>query len=203
MRGVKFGSGIQNLTTIAKTGGLLTLIVLALVLSLPTAGSHFSPAIPPGSISPSMFGLALVSVLFACDGWMNIAYVGGEMLNPRRNVPRAIFLGVLIVVVIYVLTNIAYLSVFSVSDISKSQIIAADSMAKLVGAGGVTFIVATVMLSTLGALNAGVFTSPRIFFAMAEDRLFFEPLARVHPRFKTPHIAVILSGIQGVVSVLS
>ncbi len=87
-------------------------------------------------------------------------------------------------------------------DIAKSQIIAADSMAKLVGAGGITFIVATVMISTFGTLNATVLTAPRIFFAMAEDRLFFEPLARVHPRFKTPHVAVILSGALGILYVV-
>ena len=75
VRGVKFGTGIQNLTTIAKTGGLITLIVLAAALALPTSGSHFVPLVPEGSFTLSMFGLALVSALFAYDGWMNIACV--------------------------------------------------------------------------------------------------------------------------------
>ena len=196
--GVKFGAGIQNLTTIAKVSGLVALIILALVLAVPHSASHFIPAIPGGSFTFSMFGLALVSVLFACDGWMNVACVGGEMLNPRRNVPRAIVLGVLIVVIIYVVVNIAYISVFTVPEISKSQIIAADTMSKLIGAGGVTFIVATVMLSTFGALNAGVFTAPRVYFAMAEDKLMFEPISRVHPKYRTPYVSVIVSGIQGI-----
>ena len=201
--GVKFGTVIQNLTTVAKTAGLLLLIVLALAIGLPHAAGHFTPAIPAGSFSVSMFGLALVSVLWAYDGWADGSYVSGEILNPRKNVPRAILFGTLIVIAVYILANLAYLSVFSVQEIGKSQTIAADSMAKLVGAGGITFIVATVMISTFGTLNATVLTAPRIFFALAEDRLFFEPLARVHPRFKTPHVAVILSGVLGILYVLA
>lgn len=201
--GVRFGTAIQNVTTLAKTGGLLALIVTAAVLYLPRAASHFVPAAPPGSFSIPMFGLALVSALFACDGWMNIACVSGEILEPRRNVPRAIVLGVVIVISIYLLTNVAYVSVFTVPEIARSETIAADTMSKMIGVGGETLIIATVMLSTLGALNAGVLTSPRIYFAMAEDRLFFKPLADVHPRYKTPHVAVILSGIQGIVYILA
>ncbi len=201
--GVKLGAFVQNLTTVAKTGGLAVLILLALFVGLPRGGAaHFTPAIPAGSLTMSMFGLALVSVLFACDGWMNVCFVSGEMVNPRRNVPRAILFGTLTVVIIYVLTNIAYLSVFTVSEVAKSQIIAADTMSQIIGAGGVTFIVATVMLSTLGALNAGVLTSPRIHFAMAEDRLFFGPFASVHPKYRTPHVAIIASGFAGIGYVL-
>ena len=184
--GVKVGTFIQNLTTIAKTAGLLVLIVLALIIGLPHAGSHFVPAVPAGSFSIPMFGLALVSVLWAYDGWADGSYISGEMINPRKNVPKAVLIGTLTVIAVYLLANLAYLSVFTVGEIGKSQIIAADTMSKLVGGWGVTFIVATVVISTFGTLNATVLTSPRIFFAMSEDKLFFEPMARVHPRFKTP-----------------
>lgn len=200
--GVKFGTVIQNVTTVAKTAGLLVLILLALAIGLPKTGGHFSPAVPPGSFSVSLFGLALVSVLWAYDGWADGCYISGEILDPRRNVPRAILLGTVIVIAVYLLTNFAYLSVFSVGEIAKSAIIAGDTMSKLVGLGGLTFIIATVMISTFGTLNATILTSPRIFFAMAEDRLFFEPLARVHPRFKTPHVSVVLTGVLGVLYVL-
>lgn len=201
--GVKFGTLIQNLTTVAKTLGLLILIGLAFVLGLPHAGGHFSPAVPEGSFSISMFGLALVSVLWAYDGWADGSYISGEMANPRKNVPKAILLGTLIVIAVYMLANFAYLSVFTVQEMAKSQTIAADSMAKLVGLGGVTFIVATVMISTFGTLNATVLTSPRIFFAMSEDRLFFTPLASVHPKFKTPHLSIMLTASLGILYVLA
>ncbi|MHB8637169.1 MAG: APC family permease [Fimbriimonadaceae bacterium] len=200
--GVKFGTVIQNLTTVAKTAGLLLLIVLAFAIGMPHAAAHFTPAAPAGSFSASMFGLALVSVLWAYDGWADGSYVSGEIVDPRKNVPKAILFGTLIVIAVYILANLAYLSVFSIASIAKSQTIAADTMAKLVGTGGITFIVATVMISTFGTLNATVLTAPRIFFAMAEDRLFFQPLAWVHPRYKTPHVAVTLSGVLGILYVV-
>lgn len=203
IRGVRLGASIQNVTTLAKAGGLVALILCAFSLGLPKAGAHFSPAVPPGSFSLSMFGLSLVSVLFAYDGWMNIVYIGGEVLEPRRNVPRCIIFGVSIVAGIYITANFAYLIVSPVAEMATSQIIAADTMVKLVGTFGLTFIVATVMLSTLGALNAGMLSSPRIYYAMSEDRLFFEPLARVHPRFKTPYIAVAMLGVLSVLYILS
>ncbi len=201
--GVKVGTFIQNITTLAKTGGLLVLIILACVLRLPHASAHFTPAMPPGSFSIPMFGLALVSVLWAYDGWADGSYVGGEMINPRKNVPRAIILGTLGVIGIYLLANLAYLSVFSVTQIAKSEVIAADTMSTLVGNWGVTFIVATVVISTFGTLNGTMLTSPRIFFAMSEDKLFFEPLARVHPRYNTPYISVILAGVLGTIYILA
>ncbi|MFI5385494.1 MAG: APC family permease [Fimbriimonadales bacterium] len=201
--GVKLGTSIQNLTVIAKVAGLLLLIVLALAIGLPHAATHFTPAIPSGSFTVPMFGLALVSVLWAYDGWADGSYISGEIVNPRKNVPRAILFGTAIIIAVYLLANLAYLSVFSVQEIGKSEIIAADSMSKLVGAWGVTFIVATVMISTFGTLSATVLTSPRIFFALSEDRLFFEPLARVHPRFKTPYVAVALCGALGITYVIA
>ena len=200
--GVKLGTLVQNVTVIAKTAGLLVLIVLALVLAIPHAALHFTPAIPAGSFTLSAFGLALVSVLWAYDGWADGSYISGEIVNPRKNVPKAILFGTLIVIAVYLLANFAYLAVFSVGEIAKSETVAADSMSKLVGLGGVTFIVATVMISTFGTLNATMLTSPRIFFALAEDKLFFEPISRVHPRFKTPHVSVILSGALGILYVV-
>jgi amino acid transporter len=197
VRGVKFGTALQNLTTVAKTGGLLAMIVLALAIGLPQSGGNFTPAMPEGSFSLSMFGLALVSALWAYDGWADATFVGGEMLSPRRNVPRAILIGTGIIIAVYLLANVAYLAVLSVAEMAKSQIIAADTMERLVGAGGIAFIIGVVMISTFGTLNGSLLTSPRIFFAMAEDRMLFGPLARVHPRYKTPHVSVLLSCALG------
>jgi amino acid transporter len=201
--GVRFGSLIQNLTTLAKTGGLAALILLSAFIAVPKAGAHFVPMVPSGSFTLSAFGLALVPVLFACDGWMNLCYISGEVKDPHRSLPRAIVLGVVIVIVIYLLANVSYLAVFPVSEMQSKQIIAADAMSKLVGGVGVTFIVGTVMFSTFGALNAGVLSSPRIYFAMAEDRVFFTPLASVHPRYHTPHVAVIVCGVMAIAYVLT
>lgn len=202
IRGVKLGTGVQNLTTLAKTAGLLALVVLAFAVGLPKTGGHFSPAVPPGSFNLSLFGLALVSALWAYDGWTDGTYVGGEMTEPRKNLPRATLLGTLAVIGVYLLANVAYLSVFSAQEVAASPLVAADVMSRLVGAGGVTFIVATVMVSTFGTLNGSVLTSPRLFFAMAEDKLIFPQLATVHPKFKTPTTAVVLVACLGVLYVV-
>jgi amino acid transporter len=195
--GVKFGTFIQNITTVAKSAGLLVLIVLALVLAGGSGGAHFMPAAPAGSFSFSAFGLALVSILWAYDGWADGTYVGGEMKDPSRTLPRAILIGTLAVIALYLLANVAYLMVFDVQQMGKSGMIAATAMEKLVGSWGVLFITATVVISTLGTLNGTVLTSPRVFFALAEDKLFFPSLASVHPKFKTPHVAVALCGALG------
>lgn len=200
--GVKFGTGIQDLTTIAKTAGLLVLILIAFGVGMSHHEAHFTPAMPEGSFSVSLFGLALVSTLWAYDGWADGSYVGGEMVDARKNLPRAILFGTLIIIGVYILANLAYLCVFSVQDISKSSGIAADAMQKLVGPWGVAFISATVMISTFGTLNGSVLTSPRIFFAMSEDRLFFPKIAAVHPTYKTPYVSVILCGALGVLYIV-
>ncbi len=200
--GVKFGTTIQNITTIAKVGGLAVLIVLALTIGLQNGAGHFQPATPEGSFSLSHFGLALIAVLWAYDGWADGSYVGGEMTDPRRNLPRSILFGTIAIIAVYLLANIAYMAVLPVSEIASSGGVAADVMTALFGPVGLTLIVTTVMLSTFGTLNGSVLTSPRIFFALAEDKMFAPKLAEVHPRFKTPYIAVVLAGLLGIVYVL-
>jgi APA family basic amino acid/polyamine antiporter len=201
--GVRWGTLVLNLTTIAKYGGLLFIIMLAFALGLPqTGGANFTPAAPPGSFSISMFGLALVSVLWAYDGWADLSYAAGEVKDPERNMPRALIGGTIAIIAIYLLANLAYLSVLSVTEISQSRLVAADVAYKLIGQAGVTFVGITVMLSTFGTLTGSLFTSPRIFFAMAEDGLFFKFVAKVHPKFHTPHVAIWINIVLAVIFVL-
>lgn len=200
--GLRWGSLVQNLTTVAKYGGLLFIVVLALAIGLPRTGGHFIPAAPPGSFTFSAFGLALVSVLWAYDGWEDVSFVGGEVRNPRRTLPLAIVLGTLAVIVIYALANIGYLAVLPVDQISRSPLVAADVAAKVIGAPGVVFVALTVMISAFGTLNGSILTAPRIFFAMADDGLFFRAVAGVHPRYGTPYVSIVLCAVLGIVFVL-
>lgn len=200
--GVRFGSLVQNVTTVAKYAGLLLIILVALALGLPRTGGHFTPAAPPGSFSMSAFGLALVSVLWAYDGWADLSFISGEVKDPRRNLPRALILGSVAIVAIYLLANIAYLAVLPVGEIRGSRLVAADVAQRLIGAAGVTFVASTVMLSTFGTLNGSIFTSPRIWFAMAEDGLFFRRVATVHPRYQTPYVAISIAATLGAAFVL-
>ena len=200
--GVKWGTLAINITTVAKYGGLLFIIIVALALGLPRTGGHFTPATPPGSFSVSAFGLALVSVLWAYDGWADLSYTSGEVKDPERNMPRALIGGTLAVIAIYLLANIAYLAVLPVDEVRRSPLVAADVAERVIGSAGVVFVGVTVMLSTFGTLTSSLFTSPRIFYAMAEDGLFFRSVAKVHPRYHTPHVAIGINIVLAVVFVL-
>jgi len=176
--------------------------VLALAIGLPRTGGHYTPAAPAGSFHVAAFGLALVSVLWAFDGWADLSFVAGEVKEPRRTLPRAIILGTVAVIVIYLLANLGYMAVMPVEEIRHSRLVAADVAQRLIGLPGVVLVALTVMLSTFGTLNGTLLTSPRIFFAMADDGLFFRKMAAVHPRFHTPYVSIVLVTALGVVFVL-
>lgn len=201
--GLRYGSLVQNITTIAKYGGLMFIVIVALALGLPqTGGENFTPATPPGSFAFAAFGFALVSVLWAFDGWADLSFVSGEVKDPRRTLPRALIFGMMAVIFIYALANIGYLAVLSIDEMRASPLVAADVAQRLLGYSGVVFVSATVMISTFGTLNGSILTGPRIFFAMADDRLFFDKVADVHPRYRTPHVAITLSAILGMIFVM-
>ncbi|HUQ99032.1 MAG TPA: amino acid permease, partial [Gemmatimonadaceae bacterium] len=174
--GLKWGSLVQNITTLAKTGALLVIIVLALAIGLPQTGGHYTPAIPPGSFSLAPFGLALVSVLWVYDGWADVSFVGGEVKEPERNLPRVLIYGTLIIIALYLLANLAYLAVLPVEEIRHSKLVAADVADRVMGAAGVAFVSVAVMISTFGTLNGSVMTGSRILFAVAADGLLFKPI---------------------------
>jgi APA family basic amino acid/polyamine antiporter len=201
--GVRWGSLVQNLTTLAKYGGLLFIIMLAFALGLPRTGGHYTPVAPTGSFHVAAFGLALVSVLWAFDGWADLSFVAGEVKEPRRTLPRALIIGTVAVIAVYLLANLAYLAVMPVEEIRHSRLVAADVAQRLIGAPGVIFVAATVMLSTFGTLNGSLLTAPRIFFAMADDGLFFRRVAAVHPKYHTPYVSILLTTGLGIVFVLA
>ena len=200
--GVRWGATVINLTTIAKFGGLAFIVVLALAIGWPQTGGHFTPFVPEGSVRVGAFGLALVSVLWAYDGWADVSYVAGEVTDPRKNLPRAIIGGTLAVMAIYVLANIGYMAVLPIEEIRTSRLVAADVAEKIIGRPGVIMVSTTVMISTFGTLSAVLLTSPRVLFAMADDGMLFAPIAKVHPKFQTPYIAIGLVATLGLIFVL-
>src|SRR6202521_540206 len=200
--GIRWGSLVQNVTTLAKTGALLLIIILALVIGLPQTGGHYSPAVPAGSFAFGRFGLALVSVLWVYDGWADVSFVGGEVKDPEKNLPRVLIYGTLIIIALYLLANVAYLAVLPVEEIRHSKLVAADVAQRLMGAAGVAFVSVAVMVSAFGTLNGSVMTGGRILFVMAADGLLFKPIAKVHTKFQTPGVAIALEAGLGVVFVL-
>ena len=200
--GVRTAGTVQNLTTLAKVGGLLFIVILAFAIGLPQTGGHYTPVAPAGSFKFASFGLALVSVLWVYDGWADLSFVAGEVENPRKNLPRALILGTGGIIVIYLLANFAYLAVLPVTEIAKSKLVAADVADKLMGSAGVAFVATVVMISAFGSLNGSMFTGPRILFAMADDNLLFKSMSKVHPRHHTPYVSISVVAILAAIFVL-
>ncbi|MGE0552342.1 MAG: APC family permease [Gemmatimonadales bacterium] len=196
--GVEFGAWTQNVFVLLKLAALGLLVV---------AGLFFAPAGPPPAVSCvdcaplappigllatiAAVGAALVPVLFSYGGWQQSNYIAEELIEPERNLPRALVIGVTIVVVGYLLANVAYLEVLGVEGLARSTAPAADTLQRTFGEGGRRLISFGVMLSTAGFLNTITLLAPRVYQAMARDRLFFESFARLHPRFRTPVVAIL------------
>jgi APA family basic amino acid/polyamine antiporter len=204
VRGATLGALIVGVATWAKFGALALLVLASFALG----GSHGASAVhftapSVGPLAIGSIGLALVSVLWAYDGWADLSFASGEVKDPARNLPRAIILGTLALIAIYVLTNLAYLYVLPIEAVARSPLVAADTMMALFGRAGVVLVSVFVMISSFSSLNGSMLASPRVFFAMADDGLLFQTIARVHPRYKTPYVAIILAAILGVVLVMS
>jgi amino acid transporter len=201
--GVRTASTVQNITTIAKVGGLVAIIVAAFALGLPRTGGYYTPVAPAGSFSIAKFGLALVSVLWVYDGWADVSFVAGEVRDPRRNLPRVLIGGTLGIIAIYLIANLAYLAVMPIEEIRHSKLVAADVAQRVIGTGGVAFVATVVMISTFGTLNGSMITGPRVLWAMADDGMLFSPFARIHPRYRTPHVSISVVTVIAVLFVLA
>ena len=201
-RGIHRGALLQNLSTAFKVAALLALIVLGFLLGggggVTAAGESGSAA--PVGLSPVL--LALVSILWAYDGWADLAFVGGEVRDPQRNLPRALLIGTAAVVVLYLGANMVYLHLIPIGRMKDAELVAADSAQLLFGAAGVAAVSAAVAVSTFGTLNGSMMTSPRIFYALAEDGLFPAVIARVDPKTGAPGAAILLTAALGMVFVL-
>src|SRR6266571_3222888 len=161
--------------------------------------NHFGSA--AGPVAGGLFGLALVSVMWAYDGWGDLSFVGGEVRDPERNLPRALIIGTGAVVAIYLLVNAAYLYLLPIGQMAHSPLVAADAAQIILGRLGVGLVSLVVMVATFSTLLGSMLTAPRIFFAMADDGLFFRHVARVHPRFQTPWVAIVLTALLGIIYV--
>jgi APA family basic amino acid/polyamine antiporter len=180
------------------------LVGCGLVLLKPASGAHTTVAIDAsGFAALRQFGAAMVPVLFAYGGWQTAAFIGGEVKNPRRNLPLGLIFGVLGVIALYLSVNWVCLRALGSAGLSQTPTPAADVAKLALGERGSFLISAGIIISTLGFLSQGMLTAPRVYFAMAEDGLFFRILARIHPATQAPVAAVALQGITAVAIALS
>jgi amino acid transporter len=204
IRGATVGALIVGVATWMKFTALALLVLAALLLgsSHGATTSHLT-ASTAAPVALSAMGLALVSILWAYDGWCDLSFASGEVKNPQRNLPRAIIVGTLAIIVIYLLTNVAYLYVSPIDVVSRSPLVAADTMMTLFGRAGVALVSIFVMISSFSSLNGSMLASPRVFFAMADDGLLFPVIAKVHSKYRTPYVAILLAALLGMALVMS
>jgi len=149
----------------------------------------------------SAFGLALIGVLWSYGGWQHVTYLSGEAKNPQRSVPVAIVVGVLVVIAVYMLTNVSYMHLLTVQEIIQTDSVAADAISTLFPFGGIVIAV-IIILSVFATTFIYILTTPRIYFAMAQDGLFFKSMAKVHPKHHTPVNAIIIQSLWAMVIIL-
>ncbi|UCC74629.1 MAG: amino acid permease [Gemmatimonadota bacterium] len=194
--GVAFGKLIQNVFTVVKIGAILAFIVLGFTIGT-TVPIDFT--VNPTSLSTGQlffgFGVAIIAVSWAFDGWHNVTYIAGEIENPKRNLPVALVAGTLIITSLYVLVNVVYLLALPVPDMVGVVRIAERAATALHGDVAAALISAAVIVSTFGALNGAIFVAPRVYYAMARDGIFFRKVGEVHPRFCTPAFAILLQAV--------
>lgn len=188
--GVKAGSGTNAVLTVAKIAGLALLPLFAL-LAAQTA-PEWTPVVPDEVSSPiASFGVALIAVLWTTEGYYFMTYAAGEVRDPARNLPRAMTFGLLTVMAIYVIVNVSYLYALPMDALRGTTRVAEAAATAMVGPAGATVIALTVLVSTLGADAAVILGASRLFYAMARDGVFFPAAAAVHPKYHSPHLAIV------------
>jgi len=195
--GVRPAAWTQNIFTVLKLAALVVLILAGLLLT-PDPSPAPSTQLPvPAGFTAIFLALAtaFVPVLFAYGGWQQTNFIAEELVEPEKNLPTALVLGVLGVVAVYLLANLAYLRALGVEGLARSTAPAADTMSAVLGVSGRRLISLGIVASTFGFLDLVIMVSPRVYQAMAADGLFFESFARLHPRYRTPATAIVAQGI--------
>jgi APA family basic amino acid/polyamine antiporter len=207
--GLRWGAILQNLATWAKFAAMAAFVILGFAIGKGD-WHHFSPA-PGQSLTlglssgqlVSAFGVALIAVFWAYDGWVYITWVSGEVKDPRRNVPRAMVLGVVAVGIIYMAMNLTYVYALPLGEIAKHEIIAHSAAVALFSPAAAVWLSALIAVSCFGAMASCTMSGARVYFAMARDGAFFQKMAQVHPKWRTPAFSLIGQGIWGAVLTLS
>src|SRR5215469_4158719 len=195
--GLRSGALLQNAATWAKFVAMAAFVLLGFAIGKGN-WSHFTTA-PPGGLTLgltpgqllSAFGVGLIAVFWAYDGWVYITWVAGEVKNPRRNVPLAMVIGIVVVGVIYISMNLTYMYAMPLSEVAKHEAIAHTAAVVLFSPAAGAWLSAMIALSCFGAMASCILSGARVYFAMAKDGVFFQRMAEVHPRWRTPAFSLI------------
>jgi APA family basic amino acid/polyamine antiporter len=205
--GLKRGSALVNVATWAKFAAMGAFVLLGLAIGK-GSWSNYSVSLPldqPASLSHiiSGFGVALIAVFWAYDGWVYITWVSGEIKNPQKVLPRALLFGILLVGFIYISVNVVYLYALPITVVANEMTIAQTAAVALFSSNAAHWLAATIALSCFGAASAAILCSARVTYAMARDGAFFHAMGRVHPKYRTPAVSLIAVSSWSIVLALS
>ena len=194
--GVRTGGTVQSTLMVLKITAIAFLVICGYSL-VTDAKLTFTATIdrPGGFDLLTSFGGALVPVMFAFGGWQTANFIAGEIKEPEKNLPRGLLTGVVGVIALYLAVNIVSLRVLGADGLAQSSAPASEVMRMVLGERGATIIALGITISTLGFLSQGILTAPRVYFAMAQDGLFFRNVATLHPRTRVPVLAIVLQGV--------
>jgi APA family basic amino acid/polyamine antiporter len=199
--GVREGARVQNLLTVLKVGSLGVFVALGFFVAAPASPRLFAP-LPPSGVG-SAFGVALIAVLWAYDGWYNATFSAGEMRDPGRTLPRGLLAGTLGVVLVYVAVNAVYLRALPLEKMAASPRVGEAAAVALFGGSVARLVALAILVAMFGCLSANILACSRIYQPMAEDGLFFSALAKIEPRHAVPRASLVAQGIWAAVLVLS
>ena len=192
-RGVRQGSALQTAVTLGKVSAIVLLLAMVFAFGTPAAKSTAATAAAPATFREFVLGVS--AALFAFGGWHMVTYMAGETRDPRKTIPKALLIGCLVVTTCYIALNAAYLYLLPLARVTTSTRVAADAAFAIAGSRGASAISALVILSALGVLNGVILAGPRTYYAMAEEGLAFRWLAKIHPRFHTPHRTILVQAV--------
>jgi APA family basic amino acid/polyamine antiporter len=197
--GVRAGSTVQSILMVLKIVAITALVICGLFFTERAGNSSEWLDQPPSLDLLTTFGAALVPVIFSYGGWQTATFVASEIKEPRINLPRGLILGVTGVVLLYLAANVVYITVLGASGLAASKAPASEVMRNALGDFGARAIAAGIAISTVGFLSQSMLTAPRVYFAMAQDGLFFKSVGTVHPRTRAPIVAIALQGLLAIV----
>src|SRR5437870_4132122 len=198
--GTRESANLQDWTTAIKV--IAILVMCALLFALGHGFTGVSAALPANVSARSIFsgiGFAMIGVLWAYEGWQYVTFSAGETINAQRNFPRALLIGSAALIGIYLLSNVAYLAALGPAKAAQTDAVAAAAMTAVLGPAASKLVAIAILISIFSATNGLTLTAPRVYYAMARDRVFFHQLARVHPRFRTPAFAIVASSAWAIV----
>ncbi|HMI55631.1 MAG TPA: amino acid permease [Gemmatimonadaceae bacterium] len=202
--GIRSGSLTQNIFTVLKLIALALLIAVGILYGGGGVRAVAPPTVPiQGFDVVRALGIALIPVLFAYGGWQYSNNIASEIIDPERTLPKALGIGMAVVVAVYVLANVAYLRALGPDGLAASRAPAADTMRVVLGTVGGSVMAVGIIVSTIGFVNSGILSAPRMLQAMAADGLFFKSVARLDPRYHTPTIGIVIQAVWAVTLALS